>query len=77
MGRHRAFSWPDKKPEVSTGRAEKIFKMKWQKLQKMNRRELTRLYRERAKELHPDSGGNHEEFVELNGAYASLLARKK
>ncbi|MBT8330553.1 MAG: hypothetical protein HKP52_05275 [Desulfofustis sp.] len=77
MGRNRAFSWPDKKPEVSTGLAEKVFQMKWQKLQKMNRRELTRLYRERAKELHPDSGGNHEEFVELNGAYASLLARKK
>ena len=77
MGRHRAFSWPEKKPEVSTDQAEKIFQMKWQKLRKMNRRELTRLYRERAKELHPDSGGNHEEFVELNGAYASLLARKK
>ena len=77
MGRHRAFSWPDKKPEVSTDQAEKIFQMKWQKLQTMNRRELTRLYRERAKDLHPDSGGNHEEFVELNGAYAALLARKK
>lgn len=77
MGRHRAFSWPEKKPVVSTGQAEKIFGKKWQKLQKMNRRELTRLYRERAKELHPDSGGNHEEFIELNGAYASLMARKK
>lgn len=77
MGRHRAFSWPEKKPAVSTGQAEKIFQRKWQKLQKMNRRELTRLYRERAKELHPDSGGNHEQFIELNGAYASLMARKK
>jgi hypothetical protein len=77
MGRHRAFSWPEKKPSVSTGQAEKIFQRKWQKLQKMSRRELTRLYRERAKELHPDSGGNHEQFIELNGAYASLMARKK
>lgn len=77
MGRHRAFSWPEKKPAVSTGQAEKIFQRKWQKLQKMSRRELTRLYRERAKELHPDSGGNHEQFIELNGAYASLMARKK
>lgn len=77
MGRHRAFSWPEKKPAVSTGQAEKIFQRKWQKLQKMNRRELTRLYRERAKELHPDSGGNHDQFIELNGAYASLMARKK
>jgi hypothetical protein len=77
MGRHRAFSWPEKKPTVSTGQAEKIFQRKWQKLQKMSRRELTRLYRERAKELHPDSGGNHEQFIQLNGAYASLMARKK
>ena len=77
MGRHRAFYWPEKKPTVSTGQAEKIFQRKWQKLQKMSRRELTRLYRERAKELHPDSGGNHEQFIELNGAYASLMARKK
>lgn len=77
MGRHRAFSWPDNKPAVSTGQAEKVFQMKWQKLRKMNRKELTRLYRKRAKELHPDSGGNHEEFIELNGAYASLLAKQK
>ncbi len=76
MGRHRAFSWPDKKPTVSTGQAEEALQTKWSLLQKMNRAELTRLYRKRAKELHPDSGGNHEEFIELNKAYASLLARK-
>lgn len=76
MGRHRAFSWPDKKPTVSTGQAEKILQTRWARLQKMNRTELTRLYRKRAKELHPDSGGNHDEFIELNQAYASLMARK-
>ena len=77
MGRHRAFAWPDKRPEVSTSEAEKILQTTWRKLQKMGKKELTRLYRKRAKELHPDSGGNHEEFVRLNAAYASLLARKK
>ncbi len=77
MGRHRAFSWPDKKPSVSTSQAEKIFQTKWPKLQKMSRAELTRLYRKKAKKLHPDSGGEHEEFIELNKAYASLLARKR
>jgi len=77
MGRNRAFSWPDKKPTVSTDQAEKILRTKWARLQKMNRAELTRLYRRRAKELHPDSGGDHEEFIELNKAYASLLARKQ
>lgn len=77
MGRHRAFSWPDKRPTVSTDQVAKIFEISWQKLQRMNRKELTRHYRKRAKELHPDSGGNHEEFIELNAAYASLLARKQ
>ncbi len=77
MGRHRAFSWPDKRPEVSTSEAEKILQTTWPKLQKMGRKELARLYRKRAKELHPDSGGNHEEFIRLNAAYAALLARKK
>jgi len=76
MGRHRAFKWPDKKPAVSTSDAAKIFKTSWQDLQKMNKKDLTRLFRQRAKELHPDSGGNHDQFIELSGAYASLLARK-
>jgi len=76
MGRHRAFAWPERRPSVSTDQAVKIFKKEWNKLQKMDRIQLTRLYRRRAKELHPDSGGNHDEFIELNAAYASLLARK-
>lgn len=76
MGRHRAFAWPDKKPLVTTSQAVKIFKTEWRKLQNMDRTQLTRLYRKRAKELHPDSGGNHDQFIELNAAYGSLLARK-
>lgn len=76
MGRHRAFAWPERKPSVSTDQAVRIFKTEWKKLQSMDRVQLTRLYRRRAKQLHPDSGGNHDEFVELNAAYASLLARK-
>jgi len=77
MGRHRTFSWPDKKPTVSTGQAAAIFDTSWAKLQRMNKKELTRLYRKRAKELHPDSGGDHDEFIELNAAYVSLLIRKQ
>jgi hypothetical protein len=77
MGRHRAFQWPEKKPHVSTEAAALIFATAWSELQKMNRRELTKLYRQRAKELHPDGGGKHELFVALNEAYASLLVRKK
>lgn len=77
MGRHRAFQWPKKKPQVSTSEAASAFNTEWKSLQKMSKNELTRLYRSRAKELHPDSGGNHEQFVRLSTAYASLLVRKK
>jgi hypothetical protein len=77
MGRHRSFRWPEKKPTVSTDAAAKIFNTSWKDLQRMNKKDLTRLFRQRAKELHPDSGGNHDRFIELSGAYTSLLARKQ
>jgi hypothetical protein len=76
MGRHRTFRWPDRKPAISTGAVEAIFETKWHLLQAMSKRELTRLYRRRAKQLHPDSGGDHHQFIELNAAYASLILRK-
>jgi hypothetical protein len=77
MDRHRSFQWPDRKPTISTSRVEKIFEMTWQELQAMSKQELTRLYRHRAKQLHPDSGGDHQQFIDLNAAYASLLIGKK
>ena len=77
MGRHRNFSWPEKKPSVSTSQAAEIFNEEWQTLQKMSKKELGRLYRQRAKELHPDSGGDHEQFIQLKAAYGSLLLRKR
>jgi DnaJ-class molecular chaperone len=45
-------------------------------LKKMNRRDLWRLYRRRAQELHPDKGGDHERFVKLNEAYQRLVRIK-
>jgi len=45
-------------------------------LKTINRRDLRRLYRRRAQELHPDKGGDHERFVKLNQAYQCLLRTK-
>ncbi len=56
--------------EVST-----ILGMSVQKLKKMSRRELTRVYRRRALKMHPDRGGDHEEFIRLNEAYQTLLKK--
>jgi hypothetical protein len=77
MGRHRTFRWPERKPPMSTGAVEKIFAMDWRQLRALNRKQLARLYRQRAKKLHPDSGGDHEQFIALNAAYASLLVGKR
>ncbi len=46
-------------------------------LRKMSRKEFARLYRQRAMELHPDKGGDHDKFVNLTDAYHALLKTKK
>jgi hypothetical protein len=42
----------------------------------MDRRNLTRAYRAKAKEAHPDRGGENETFVRVQAAYELLLQRK-
>ena len=46
-------------------------------LKKMNRKQFARLYRLKAQQLHPDKGGDHDEFVNLTDAYHALLKTKK
>jgi hypothetical protein len=46
-------------------------------LKKMSRKELARLYRQKALDMHPDKGGDHDEFVKLTEAYHALLKIKK
>ncbi len=43
----------------------------------MSRQDLTKHYRRKAKDAHPDSGGDHEAFVRITEAYEVLLLRKK
>jgi DnaJ-class molecular chaperone len=45
-------------------------------LKAMSRRELTRLFRQKAREHHPDTGGQAESFIRLQEAYQSLVRRK-
>ncbi len=42
----------------------------------MNRKDLIRLYRRKAKRMHPDRGGDHDAFVRLTEAYELLLPEK-
>lgn len=62
---------------VDATRAEALFGVPWPKLRAMGRAELIRLFRRRAKALHPDAGGRHEDFVEFLDLYRRLVTRPK
>lgn len=57
--------------------ASRLFGVPEGDLKTMSRRELKRLYRRKARDLHPDRGGTHEQFVSFARVYEELLARKK
>jgi hypothetical protein len=62
---------------VTWDEAGAIFDETKDALKTMNRQELTRIFRRRAQEFHPDKGGDSEKFVELTKAYDMLLRTKK
>lgn len=73
MNSHRTFRWPERKTRLRAERISEIFGRPPAELRKLSRRELSRLYRQIAKKMHPDQGGDHESFVELTEAYTTLL----
>ncbi len=73
----RGPQFPSQTASVSMKEASTIFDETENALKKMSRQELSRLFRRRARELHPDKGGKQEKFVELTRAYDSLLRTKK
>jgi len=76
MNSHRTFRWPERKPPVGEERISEIFGRSLTELHKLSRKELNRLYRQMAKKLHPDQGGDQTSFVELTEVYAHLLHKK-
>jgi hypothetical protein len=72
---HRRYR-PPEGVRVRAEEAARLFEVSGHRLRRMNRGELTRLYRKRAQKLHPDKGGTHEGFVTLTRAYRALLRRK-
>ncbi len=65
-----------KTPGMATDEACKCLGICPSEFSKMNREELIRCYRRRAKRMHPDGGGEHDEFIRMTQAYESLLAKK-
>jgi hypothetical protein len=72
--RHRS---PKTQPAISNQEALDAFGLDDATFQQMSRRDLIRLFRSRAKQIHPDTGGNHDAFIRLNEAFACLLPRKR
>lgn len=66
-----------KRQGPTTEKALKVFRISEKQIKTMTRRELTKQYRKLARKRHPDTGGAHETFVELNNAYKRLLDRIK
>ena len=73
----RRYAPPVRKARVAPEDAEELFGKPLQELQKMSRAGLARLFRRRAKELHPDKGGDHETFVRLTAIYEDLRRMRK
>jgi hypothetical protein len=76
MNRHRDYR-PPATVVISMQEIATVFGQSREALKKMSRRDLGRLYRRRAQELHPDKGGDHKGFVTLNEAYQRLLRTKR
>lgn len=72
--RRRFFAQPAR-PSVSRARAREIFGLSRERLNQMDKKNLTRRFRQLARKHHPDKGGDHDRFVEINEAYQALLAK--
>ncbi len=72
----RGHQFTNQSASVTMKEASSIFGETENTLKKLNRQELSRLFRRRARALHPDQGGDQEKFVELTRAYDALLRTK-
>jgi hypothetical protein len=76
MGQHRTFRWPEPKTQASPETVANLFGTSHAALKSMSKADLSRLYRKKAMELHPDQGGDAEQFIILTQIYTNLLQKK-
>jgi len=69
---HRSFSWPQPEKTLSEEETAAIFGRGIDDLKKMNKVELAKLFRAKAKKHHPDRGGEAENFIQLLRTYEIL-----
>ncbi len=71
----RRFFRPPPPEKISASKIEEIFELSEEELRRMDRSELTKLFRKKAHAHHPDKGGEHDSFVRLAEAYRQLLQK--
>ena len=59
---------------VSRSQAMILFGLQSEDLARLTKKELARLYRLKAQKLHPDKGGEAEDFIRITAAYEELAA---
>jgi len=59
--------------KILRAQAFALFGLNAEQLATMRKKDLTRIYRQKAHELHPDKGGDTEQFIRLTAAYEELL----
>ena len=74
---HRDYREPYATVAFALGKAGTAFGEPQSMLKKLSRKDLARLYRQKALDMHPDKGGDHDKFVNLTEAYHALLKTKK
>jgi hypothetical protein len=76
VNRHRSFRFSRAVARVDYDEAGRIFGEPAETLRALDRRQLTRLYRSKARNIHPDVGGDHDGFIRLTEAYRDLMLKK-
>jgi hypothetical protein len=69
----RFYRQPLAKTTLAVAEIVEIFGISEEKLKTLDKTELTKFFRQKAHELHPDKGGEHDDFVKLIEAYKQLL----
>ncbi len=57
--------------------ASKLLGVSVELIKKATKKDLIKLYRKKAKEIHPDKGGSHEKFIQLKKVFERLLRLKR
>ncbi len=75
IGRRRAYRRLSGEQRMGMDDACRVFGVSREEVAGMKGKDLVRMYRRKAKELHPDRGGDNESFIRMGEAFACLMER--